>query len=612
MDQAQLYELPTYTRSAARANLLLLLFGLLASFLAADSWAAGYLAWRWQAHPILGTPLLPRSLPLAGLAALSAVGLLAEAVRRRGASPSLALVGLPLFFLPALVGPLYPPGSLFGWVRALAGEVPLAHDLASSSSLRWMLFALFVVPPILRSLLHLASERSRGDIHGSSRWASVREIREAGLLEAPAGRPALAIGHLLAGGPPAPLLDSKDNHVLVFAPSGSGKTTAFFTPNLLTWKESVLVLDPKGELWTLTAGYRRKCLGNLCLRFSPTALDGSGARLNPLDAIPAWPRDVEGARDLANILVNPQGRPDQDPSSRDGFIGVFKQILKAEHDPGFSYEWTTPGGEPTPTHPVVTNELNLLVALDHRTASGIVATALSHLELFSDPVVIANTSATDVTVHDLRCHEKPVSLYLTTPPGDTDRLLVLLRIILNQYLRTMTRQLDYEPKPAARRPLLLVLDEFPVLGKLDVLERSLAYMRSYGIRVLLAIQSLNQIFQIYGQHESITANCNVQIALAPNDYKTAELLSKSLGSQTVSWDRASVSNGPGRVSTTPADVGRPLLTAEELRRLPRNRALVLYAGLPPILARRIPYYEDPLLRHRTHYPPPSVSDKVPT
>lgn len=647
-----LYELPNYSRSASRTTLVLLALGLLLAFAAADSWATQFLVRRWEAHPTFGTPLLPRSLALGILALATVLAFLTDGIRKRGRSPLLAFLAAPLLFLPVLLQPLYPPAPLYSWARSIGPRSALQADLAAACRLRWELFALFGAGPLVVVTARLWSERSRGHTHGSSRWATPQEVREAELLRPyRKEQPSLRLGHDLHSG--APLRDSVDSHVLLFAPSGSGKTTTYIVPNLLEWPESALILDPKGELWRLTATYRRERLGQLVLRFTPTSLDGSGARYNPMDAIPEWPLDVQAARDLATILVNPQGRPDQegdpfwrnsaqklltalalhvvyaerdparrnlttvahlltDPADAEGFSSALERILATKHDPDFRFKWRTPAGVLTPTHPVVASEIQQIRSLDHRTASGIVATALAHLELFLDPVIAANTSATDVSAADLRWHKQPVSLYLTIPPGDTARLLVLLRIIINQLIRQMTRTLDFEPTAANRRPLLLLLDEFPLLGKLDVLQTTVAVMRSYGIRGLFAVQTLSQLYQIYGTNESFSANCSRQIALAPNDHRTAELLSKMLGNQTVSWDRLTVSSGgPGRVSSNPADVGRPLLTPDELRRLPKNRALLLCAGMPPILASRIPYFEDPELVSRILLPAPEASDRLP-
>jgi type IV secretory pathway protease TraF len=187
------------------------------------------------------------------------------------------------------------------------------------------------------------------------------------------------------------------------------------------------------------------------------------------------------------------------------------------------------------------------IALDPRTSSGIVATAQAHLSLFRDPVLAANTARSDFAPLDLVALDRPISLYLTLAPADLQRLRGPIRLILNQLCRALTERLDFESassRPAHRHPLLLLLDEFAVLGKLDFFGRAMAYLRGYGIRVYLSIQSLAQLHDIYGPHQSITANCPLQIAFAPADLETAELLSRFLGPTTVHLAKRALNAAP--------------------------------------------------------------------
>ena len=257
-----------------------------------------------------------------------------------------------------------------------------------------------------------------------------------------------------------------------------------------------------------------------------------------------------------------------------------------------------------------------LLDLDPRTTSGIVATAQAHLSLFRDPILAANTAASDFSPLDLVDAERPVSLYLTLSPAELNRLRGPIRILLNQLCRALTERLDFQPgssRPARRHPLLLLLDEFAVLGKLDFFGRAMAYLRGYGIRVYLSIQSLAQLYDIYGQHQSITANCPIQIAFTPADLETAELLSRMTGPMTVHLAKRALANaplslGPRRHTLSLHELARPLLTAEEVRRLPDTDALVFTAGHPPIRGRRVPYYTDPELVRRCRSAAPKTED----
>jgi len=178
----------------------------------------------------------------------------------------------------------------------------------------------------------------------------------------------------------------------------------------------------------------------------------------------------------------------------------------------------------------------------------------------------------------------------------------LLRIVLNQISRQLTREVRRD-----RRPVLLMLDEFTALGKLDFMHRGIGYFRGYQVRVFISIQSLEQLFQIYGQHQSIGANCGVQIAYGANDVATAKLLSEMTGMRTVEYRRESRNGGVfgGSRSESETEAGRPLLSPDEVRRLPEDEALIYVAGCAPIRGARVPYWRDRELARRAAVPPPA-------
>src|ERR1700720_26283 len=118
---------------------------------------------------------------------------------------------------------------------------------------------------------------------------------------------------------------------------------------------------------------------------------------------------------------------------------------------------------------------------------------MSFISLYRDPVVAANTERSEFQISDLMNHDRPVSLYLVVPMASRDRLRPLIRLILNQIIRTLTTALAYKNGRAVsanRHPLLLMLDEFPMLGRLDVLAEALSLIAGYGIRACLVAQDL--------------------------------------------------------------------------------------------------------------------------
>jgi type IV secretion system protein VirD4 len=672
-----LYTLPTFSRTGRQTTFFQTVVLLGVNTVLAALHATAYLAWRWRFHPALGPAWRAGGTAAAlGLlaAAVAATAILgALAVRRRSAAVLALLPALVTLYLAAFV-PLYPAFGFWTWSRRFRHSPALAQAGARGGLVFVGLAALYGALVVAYSLIRLSRFRTTGDVHGSSHWASPKEVQAAGLLT---GEPSVVVGAWLPKRRPTRLgtryespvylRDASDRHTLVFAPSGAGKSSALVVPTLLEYPGSTLVLDIKGELWHLTAGCREKELGNVCLRFDPSAKDGTSARYNPLLTIPKGDEAVKYAMALADVLVDPDGKslsrdfwqasahallvsvilhvlyaePEKTlaacyyfiANSKRPFEKSLRAMLMTQHDPKGEFQWTDPiTRAATKTHPVVASGARAALDMEERTRSGVVATTLTYLSLFTDPIVAANTATSDFTAEDLVRHEKPVSLYLTIAPAELPRLRPLVRIVLNQICQRLTYRMDHDrtdrggpdqgetapdetardedpPEPAARHPLLLMLDEFTVLGRLDFFTTAIGYLRGYGIRVYLSIQSLARLHDVYGEYQSITTNCAVQVAFAPADTTTAKLLSEMTGTFTVNYEKRALTSGSlglglQRAQYSQAESARPLLTPDEVRRLPAEESVVFVAGHAPVRARRRRYFENPELARRAAIPPP--------
>jgi len=182
-----------------------------------------------------------------------------------------------------------------------------------------------------------------------------------------------------------------------------------------------------------------------------------------------------------------------------------------------------------------------------------------------------------------------------------------MRLLLNQIGRVLTE--DFHA--ARKHPLLLLLDEFPALGRLDFFQSALAYIAGYGIRAFLVAQSLNQLDDTYGPNNSIMDNCHIRVAFAANDEKTAKRIADLLGTATEERQQASVSGGRFAAvlthrSQTTIVSARALLTPGEIMQLDGGVELVLKAGHPPIKATKIRHYLDTNFMARV-LPPPDLS-----
>lgn len=259
--------------------------------------------------------------------------------------------------------------------------------------------------------------------------------------------------------------------------------------------------------------------------------------------------------------------------------------------------------------------------------SGVQSSSKVDLSLYRDPIIARNITGSDFRLDDLMNGEAPASLYIIIPPSDIDRLRPLLRIILNLFLRRLMQNVGADGRATYQHRLLLMLDEFTAIGKLEIFERALAFMAGYGLKAFLIIQDLLQLQGTYGRENSIMGNCHIRIAYAPNDITTAKTLSDMCGKATIVQSKRSRSRkslqpvGGGNVTDAQSETGRPLLTPDECMRLKAARKsrrdptkivkagdmLVFSAGSPPILGRQPLYFFDKTLLARSRMAPIGTS-----
>ena len=230
---------------------------------------------------------------------------------------------------------------------------------------------------------------------------------------------------------------------------------------------------------------------------------------------------------------------------------------------------------------------------------------MSFLGLYRDPVVAEVTRRCDWRITDIVTARHPTTLYLVVPPSDINRTKPLIRLILNQVGRRLTEDLQAK---AGRHRLLLMLDEFPALGRLDFFESALAFMAGYGLKSFLIAQSLNQIEKAYGANNSILDNCHVRVSFATNDERTAKRVSDALGTATEmkamkNYAGHRLSPWLGHLMVSRSETARPLLTPGEVMQLPPSDEIVMVAGTPPIRAKKARYYEDARFKERLLSPP---------
>ncbi len=508
--------------------------------------------------------------------------------------------------------PVYYPPAFFWWgyfYDAYAPPIFVEGAYIAASG------GFISIPVAIGMSVWRAREAKNVETYGSARWADGKEVKAAGLL----GPDGVVLGKL----DHAYLRHDGPEHVLCFAPTRSGKGVGLVVPSLLTWPGSAIVHDIKGENWQLTAGFRAK--HGRVLLFDPT--NARSAAYNPLLEVRRGQWEVRDVQNVAEVLVDPEGSLDKrnhwEKTSHSLLVGAILHVLYAEEDktlagvaaflsdPRRPIETTLQAmmttrhlGEAGP-HPVGASTARELLNKSDNERSGVLSTAISFLGLYRDPMVAEVTRRCDWRIADLIADPKPATLYLVVPPSDISRTKPLIRLVLNQIGRRLTEDLHAKDR---RHRVLMMLDEFPALGRLGFFESALAFMAGYGLKAFLIAQSLNQIEKAYGANNSILDNCHVRVSFATNDERTAKRVSDALGTATEmkamkNYAGHRLSPWLGHLMVSRSETARPLLTPGEVMQLPPADEIVMVAGTPPIRAKKARYYEDARFKERVLLPP---------
>lgn len=523
----------------------------------------------------------------------------------------------PALGTPARLGdfPVYSPLAVWCWPEEVWRE-PLVEAMTRRA------FLAFCLP--LLALAGLAAAWSRRlrairDLHGSAHWAEKKEIKAMEYLD---GRGVYVGGwwdassrrqlYLRHNGP---------EHVLCFAPTRSGKGVGLILPTLLSWPDSSVVLDIKGENWALTSGYL-KSQGHILLRFDPSDDQRQSSRFNPLEEIRLETgRAISDVQQLAVMILDPDGkglsdywekaafgffasvilhcliitrhqekrsaslydvsvmledyrRQDKAGQNASGAKALFEEMMRTDHAtlmrelfPGMARDLAEAA------HVFIASSATGMLAKGDKEMAGVVSTATANMSLYRDPIIARNTACCDFRIADLMHHQSPLNLYLVVSPADIDRTRPLFRIFVNQLSGRLMEKMDFSGgavNAVYRHRLLLMFDEFTSLGRLAIIERAIAYMAGYGIKGYFIVQSTKQLNKEYSADNALMENCHVRIAYAPNTVETAKLLSDMTGTTTVVQRKKSLSSGKGGggSSVSVQETARPLLTPDECMRLP--------------------------------------------
>ncbi|WP_045764604.1 type IV secretory system conjugative DNA transfer family protein [Xanthomonas albilineans] len=473
----------------------------------------------------------------------------------------------------------------------------------------------FGLPVMLYLIMVYAMLRTKAqELYGNARWARRDDLsRHDVLKDDPRGLIACRFGRRF--------IRIQSKHLLLAASTRGGKGVSVVIPNLLAWLESAVILDVKREAWEKTAGQRAK-YGQVYM-FDPFSDDGSTDRWNPLGYVRLDPNHRNGdIVAIASTLYkemrgeNPfwpaMGRKTfvaaceclfDDYASKKGTAfetglptlgGVYRLLAGAHLKPGQSMQHYL--GEllrqPTlGTH--ARTGLNNLVGLAPETFTSAIETALAPLNIFSNPIVDAATSANDFDLSKLR--KTVQSIYVGVSPAKLIEAKGVLNLFFEQAIKLNGRELP-EHNPELKYQCMFMLDEFTALGRVEIVPVAVGWVAGYGIRIVIVIQSIAQLESVYGADTArgLITNLGVRIVFTPREQRDAEEYSKMLGETTVRRRQRTQSYGPGNShSYTEVLDRRPLMNPDEVKGLAPDKAIVFIEGIGyPILANKIFYYKD--------------------
>ena len=453
-------------------------------------------------------------------------------------------------------------------------------------------------------LLDFRPFKYKESVHGDAHWASEVEIRKAKLRS----KRGMLLGRT---GKNTYLIADDFQHVLLFAPTGSGKGVGFVIPNLLFWDQSVVCHDIKMENHDLCSGYRRK-IGQEVFLWNPADPDGISHCYNPLDWISEKPGQmVDDVQKICNLIL-----PEQEfwqNEARSLMLGVILYLVAVP-------EKTNSFGEVVRTmrsddvvynlavvldtigkriHPVAYMNIAAFLQKADKERSGVISTLNSGLELWANPLIDATTARSDFDMQTLK--KKKMSVFCGVTPDNLKRLEPLLKVFYQQATDFMTRNMPKKDEPYG---VMFMMDEFPSLGEMPQFQVGIAYFRGYRVKLFLIVQDTQQLKGIYEEAgmNSFLSNCYYRITFAANNVETANLISQLIGNKTASQASHNkpkfLDLNPGARTINTSEVQRALLLPQEVITLPRDEQIILIESFAPIKTKKIFYFKDKFFKKR--------------
>lgn len=473
--------------------------------------------------------------------------------------------------------------------------------------------AISIVPAIFSSIFFLTSvHRIKLNQYGAAHWQTPREMRKNnmvtdlnnnGFVYGKLGNPKSNKNYI--GTSP-----DKFPHLMMVAPTGSGKGVGFVIPNLLHFKGSAIVLDIKGENFKATSIHREQVLKQKILYFSPYDIKHGTHRYNPLQKI-ANIKNIDRRYSELNMLsylflsTSSESARSFLEAGRPLFIACcLYAIEKGEPTIEKAIKYMGGGADKVTSYleyaadtndPRVSRLFQEMSGVPDKTLGSYISVMMgAGLSAWNDPFICKATSASDFNFDTLRKNAQ--TLYIVMTPSELKTMSPLVRLLFADAIASLQKN---EPKPDEKNDVMFLLDEFDQLGRMDIILDAIKTIRSYRGRFFIITQSISGLDdpKLYGQANrlALQAGAGLQIYMTPSDANTAEVLSKALGKYTVIHKTSSgknIKNWNDTTNISRSAQERPLISSEELLSFSLDKVMILPAGQPPIIGHHIKFYKD--------------------